>query len=705
MIPLDFLKYMNSNLSEKLRGLLQKDSRLWDEEKKELNEILLKDLVDKMDEKIIELLLSDKEITETFFIKIKEAFVFKVSDFKFFLDENKLDNSYTQYANRIGLSLNNGDADNKVILNWPFKDCVLEGGMIKEDSLDTYFKYNKDSDEWKEEKTKRKEIFFNEVLARDEIDRLEEPKAFYGWKRYTSKGEEKVGTIRRNTDGTISENFVIKGNNLLVLHSLKQQFTGKIKLIYIDPPYNTGSDSFGYNDNFNHSSWLTFMKNRLEIAKELLSDNGVILVSCDDNEQAYLKILMDEIFKRDNFINSISVQSKVSSGASGGGEDKKMKKNTEFILFYCKNKDTFEYNPIYNLVPIDQYIDEHKKEGVGFYYTRVLTDEGEKVLVHEVDGIKIFKHKNYKFDTISSKIKEEKLTVNEAYHKYFKKIFMVTNAQTSILGKVNNLVNTKDELVSYEYIPKTGKSKNKVTTKFIWNQTLVVWFADSAKIDDKIVYKQEEIGSSWTDISWGRLDLEGGTQLKNGKKPEKLLKRIIDLSTKEGDIVLDYHAGSGTTCAVAHKMRRQWIGVEQLDYSENNPEERMKGVILGDKTGISKDVNWQGGGDFIYIQLAKWNEEAKEKILNTKTTKELIEIFDELYEQYFLNYNFRVKEFKEEVIKEEGFKKLPLIKQKEMFVKMLDLNQMYINYSERKDKKYKLSNDDIFLSEEFYNQQ
>lgn len=140
-------------------------------------------------------------------------------------------------------------------------------------------------------------------------------------------------------NGNLQQNLLIKGNNLLALYSLRERLAGKVKLIYIDPPYNTESDSFTYNDSFNHSSWLTFMKNRLEVARDLLKEEGVIFVQCDDNEQAYLKVLMDEIFGRSNFLNQISVKMKQTSGASGGGEDKKLKKNIEYIIIYTKNMD------------------------------------------------------------------------------------------------------------------------------------------------------------------------------------------------------------------------------------------------------------------------------------------------------------------------------------------------------------------------------
>jgi len=207
----------------------------------------------------------------------------------------------------------------------------------------------------------------------------------------------------------------------------------------------------------------------------------------------------------------------------------------------------------------------------------------------------------------------------------------------------------------------------------------------------------------WNDIDFQNTQNQGGVSLPAGKKPEQLLYRIIKLATREGDIVLDYHLGSGTTCAVAQKMGRRYIGIEQLDYGENDSVVRLKNVIKGDQSGISKSVNWQGGGNFIYLELAKWNEEAKERILKAKSLNELEKFFDDLYERYFLNYNVKTREFKEKILKEEEFKKLGLDKQKKLFVEMLDMNQMYVNFSERADKKYNLFKKDIALSEDFYN--
>ena len=205
----------------------------------------------------------------------------------------------------------------EVVLNWPFKDCVLEGGMIKENK-------------------KREEVFFNNILGRNEIDRLEESKVFVNWKRYTSKGEESFTEFNKNEAKAIKDNLVIKGNNLLALNCLKQVFAGRIKVIYIDPPYNTGEDGFGYNDNFNHSTWLTFMKNRLELAIDLLAEDGLIFIQINDIEQDYLKVLCDEIFTRENFQTTICVQMSHLSGVKMAHKEKKIPKIKEYVLFYSK---------------------------------------------------------------------------------------------------------------------------------------------------------------------------------------------------------------------------------------------------------------------------------------------------------------------------------------------------------------------------------
>ena len=238
-------------------------------------------------------MIKDKEIKDAFFEKIEDLWIFNINKFVDYVQDKKVfSNSVTKFEAQIGLNIDNKFLGERgeVALVWPFKDCVLEGGMTKEDQ-------------------KRDEIFFNEILAKDEIDRLEEPKVLTNFKKFTSKVEEKVKDFTRDENGTIKDNLIIKGNNLLALHSLKKEFAGKVKLIYIDPPYNTGGEAniFTYNNNFNHSTWLTFMKNRLEIAKDFLREDGFIAIAIDHYELLYLGVLADEIFGRDNRIGIVTI--------------------------------------------------------------------------------------------------------------------------------------------------------------------------------------------------------------------------------------------------------------------------------------------------------------------------------------------------------------------------------------------------------------
>ena len=281
------------------------------------------------DAELIGLLLDNKELKKKFFIEVKGILIFNQNLFVQFLEQkNYLNDSYTQYKNKVGLTIDGKylKQRNEVALVWPFKDCVLEGGQSREED-------------------KREEIFFNEILAQDEITQLLEPKVLINAKTFDKDGEHTFKDFTRDTEinkkrglpeNTITDNLIIKGNNLLALHSLKKEFTSKVKLIYIDPPYNTGSDSFQYNDNFNESSWLTFMKNRMEVARDLLSDKGVIFVQCDDNEQSYLKILLDEVFKPQNFVETFIWKNTDNAPALS----KKTRKNIEFIHCYEKAIDT-----------------------------------------------------------------------------------------------------------------------------------------------------------------------------------------------------------------------------------------------------------------------------------------------------------------------------------------------------------------------------
>ena len=617
---------------------------------------VIKDCAERGDIKLLAPLLKNSSIKKAFFTPVLDSFVFNTARFKEFLEYSSACNSYSKYlGQKIGLYM--GDIPlidwSEVVLNFPFKDCILEGGQRKEDGLDTYFEYDEKEQRYTEKKSKRREVFYNEVLARDEIDSLFSPKAFCNAKRYESGKSSLCKKLNRDaelnkkrglSEDTITDNLIIKGNNLLALHSLKEEFTGKVKLIYIDPPYNTGNDSFAYNDNFNHSSWLTFMKNRLEIARELLKEDGAIFVQCDDNEQAYLKLLMDDVFGRENFISTIVWKRKRGRDNSA----RWFSKAHEYFLVFAKQKSILNFNLI--------ELDEETK----LQYKNPDNDKRGKWRMLACWARGTQGGVQYDFTTKEG-------------HFFSERLWLFSKENLKKLDQEDKLVIRGDNIYRKLFI---NEHKGQVLES-IWTDA-----SNAANAAD-------EIKSLF------------GSIVFSTPKPEPFMQRIIKLSTSESDIVLDYHLGSGTTAAVAHKMNRQYIGVEQMDYINTVTVERLKKVIEGEQGGISKLENWHGGGSFVYMELAEKNEQAVRLISACKNGEELISIFDKLCSKYFLHYNVRIKEFREEV-KTDRFQSLPLKEQKEMFCRILDLNQLYINADDREDNNSGLSTNDIAITEDFY---
>ena len=305
-----------------------------------------------------------------------------------------------------------------------------------------------------------------------------------------------------------AENMLIHGDNLLALKALEQEYAGKVKCIYIDPPYNTGAAFEHYDDNLEHSTWLQLMKARLEILKNLLSTKGSIFVQIDDEEYAYLKVLMDEIFGRSNYINTISVLMKNIAGASGGGEDKRLKKNIEYIVIYAKDYFEIEpFTPVYSYSPISKLVEEYREEGKSWKYTTALVDAGEKTYIGStVDGdgneIKIFRRDKYVTKSINALMREENLTEAQAYQKYAKCIFQTAMPQSSIRPRVMKKVQEigmDSELYSIEYIPKTGRNKGVTYEQFYKGENfrLFAWLKDVAvEIDGKLCKKDLQ-GTYW----------------------------------------------------------------------------------------------------------------------------------------------------------------------------------------------------------------
>lgn len=536
---------------------------------------------------------------------------------------------------------------------------------------------------------KRQEIFFNQTLAFDEIDRLFDAKAFSKFSRYTADGKQAVGEIKRHSDGFLkgvpAENLIIKGNNLIALHSLAKQFKGKVKLIYIDPPYyfvkKKPQDSFGYNTNFKLSTWLTFMKNRLLIAKELLTDDGIIVISIDDDGNAYLKILLDEIFGFENFIGNLPT----IMNLKGNNDEYAFSGTHEYTLVFAKNKDKSTFYEF----PIDEYemLQDWEEDNIGFY------KQGANLKSTGVNAPRE-KRPNLFFPIFIDSNNKVYVTDDNkkpiTYTGGLETIYPITDGkEMSWRWSKNKFINKNNDVIV---------SRN--------NGSISLYKKQRPKLDDlptkkpkTIFYKPEYSSGNGTEQM---KNLFGEKVFKN-PKPEELIQDFITITTNENDIILDYHLGSGTTAAVAHKMNRQYIGIEQMDYIETLAVERLKKVIDGEQGGISKAVNWQGGGEFVYAELAPFNETAKQQILACENLDDIKTLFNELCERYFLKYNVSVKEFSQ-IINEPEFQSLPLDEQKQMVLEMLDLNQMYVSLSEMDDEQFAdcLNDDDKALSRAFY---
>lgn len=622
------------------------------------------------DAELIGLLLDDKELKAKFFLDIKGVLVFNQSLFVQFLEQkNYLNDSYTAYKNKVGLTIDGKylKQRNEVALVWPFKDCILEGGQSREED-------------------KREEIFFNETLAQDEITQLLEPKVLTNSKRYTTKGEKPLDKFNRNEKGVITDNLIIKGNNLLALHSLKEEFAGKVKLIYIDPPYNTGSDAFKYNDSFNQSTWLTFMKNRLQAALTLLSEKGAIYVHIDHHQLGYLNVLLDEVFGKENKVQVIAIKTASPAGfktVNPGPIDV-----TEYILFYTKNKSKFEfkkgyvpvsYNANYNL-----YLD--KDDDVSKWK---FTPLKEKVISDAGFASEAEAKKKYG-DLWSSIIK---VMIEDFAYKNASNVVSVRDPHKPT-DKLKELMSkSKNEEKVIEYQREDG------STMYLYKGGALAFYSNKMQELDGKMEVTELLTDFWNHISWAGIANEGGVKLKNGKKPEKLIKQIIELATNENDIVLDYHLGSGTTTAVAHKLNRQYIGLEQLNYGDNDSVTRMKNVIAGDATGISKAVNWKGGGEFVYLELKKYNQTFIEQIESAKDTKAVLKIWEEMKNKSFLNYNVDIQKQEAHI---EEFKALTLAEQKQHLVELLDKNQLYVNLSSLNDKDFAVTAEEKKVTQDFY---
>ncbi len=650
------------NLQQDLIELLKNEDNLVVDNQLNKNKIIEAAL--KVEPFLISLLIKNDTFKKHFFQEVESILVFDKIKFQRFVNNKSfLPDSYTAFKNKIGLAVNDDTTDNfikaknDVVLVWPHKDCVLEGGQTKEDQ-------------------KRNEIFWNETLAPDSVDRLLDAKAFTNFKKYDKDGEHNVTDLKRD------ENLILKGNNLLVLSSLLKTHRGKIKLIYIDPPFNTGNDSFKYNDSFNHSTWLTFMKNRLVVAKELLKESGVIFINVDDIEEAYLKVLCDEIFKVDNFLNVIAVKSSTPSGTKTAHKDKTIIKQKDLILAYRKSSSA-KLNPQFT---VREKWDKH--------YSRYLIGESIKdyQLVSLTDVL-------LKENVISKKTSVGKLDIDD---KKFKNFYLNNSDRICRLQSHKNKEAEKQSRIEVDKIYEHFKNGN--SQGLYYNGQVVTPLQQSIKK----VYKNQKFVDDlgmllcdfWWDIDFQNTQNEGGVSFPTAKKPEVLLSRIIEMSTDEGDIVLDFNLGSGTTACVALKSGRKFIGVEQMDYGENDSVQRLKNVISGEQSGVSKAYDWQGGGSFVYAELMEYNQYFINKIQDVKSKEDILKVWEEMQAKAFISYQFDKDIFNKSL---DAFKTASLETMQQYLIEVLDKNQLYVNFSEIEDTSFNVSEKDRTLNYSFYN--
>ena len=542
--------------------VLRQDERYFSQEGELLRNAVYEDAM-KMDPALLSLLYKNSVTRERFFTEVDGISVFDKIGFGWVVNNREFQpDSYTRYKNKIGLADNKGEllsASNDVELVFPYKDCVLEGGQTKEDQ-------------------KRTEIFYNETLAPDEVDRLLYPKVMTGAKRYSAEGEEEISSVLPE------DNLILNGNNLLSAASLLRRYEGQVKLIYMDPPYNTQTDSFSYNDRFSRSSWLTFMKNRLEIARRLLAPDGAIYVQLDYHEVHYAKVLMDEIFGEENFQREIIWRIGWLSGYKTA--DNNWIRNHDTILFYAKDSKRLKF--IKNYIPRAEFKD-------------IANTEAERYPIEDVWNASEY-----------------------------------------------------DDLNSIAIVSFSGETVSKM--------------------------------------------LEPDDEVK-GQKSEKLLERIIKAHTEEGDLVLDLFGGTGTTAAAAHKLKRRYIVCEQLDRHVDIMVRRLKKVIEGDQSGISKKNGWKGGGSFVYCGLARLNQNYVDAIETAETEEELSGIYEEIIATGFISYLVDPAEI---ALDSEDFQVLTIGEKKRFLMELMDKNQLYVNYCDIDDVNFNISENDKKFTKSFY---
>ena len=635
------------NLYHELEQLLRMNSRYCMDDGRLLKNQIVEDALS-IQPLLVKELLGNEKIKKVFFTDVEGVMVFdKIKFQRFVSDTQFLGGSYTMFKNKIGLANENGrfvSESREVVLSWPYKDCMLEGGQTKEDA-------------------KRNEVFWNETLAPDEVNRLTEPKVFSNFKRYDKEGEHQVDHLSDN------DNLIIKGNNLLALHSLKKKYAGQVKLIYIDPPYyfrkKLSTDTFKYNSNFHLSTWLTFMRDRLECAKHLLAPSGTIWIHMGDEGMHYLKLVADQVFGINHFIGTLPRRTR----------------NGKSDVPFNFSQD-FDWLLVYTNVEESQAVMGRAVERK--YYTTEDYPGKPWRLADLTKQTTAKERENSFFTMVDPKTGKEyppseKRTwciTKETFDSHYKRGYIVFPDDYDFL-KI-----TKPYSRKFKY---EDEANGKLSS--IISDCQIQQFLKSLLYDCK-----NEIGNNEINDLFGRDEFDYA-------KPENLIKIIMEAVTNEGDLVMDFFSGSGTTVAVAHKLGRKYIGCEQIDHQIELTVNRLNEVICGEQGGVSKSIGWQGGGSFVYCELSKANGKFADEIENAETTGQLMDIWNRMKATDYLNYKVDVKEVDANVADFEG---LNLDDQKRFLIECLDKNLLYVPLSDIDSNEYGVTDEDKRLTREFY---
>ena len=454
------------------------------------------------------------------------------------------------------------------------------------------------------------------------------------------------------------DGLLIHSENFQALNLLREQYRAQVKCVYIDPPYNTGNDGFAYKDSYQHSSWLAMLHQCVANQLPLLNEKSSFFISIDENEVNGLKFLLDSFL---DYINLVTVKTKIS-GVSGSHHGKSLKNASEYLLVYAKDKSAFFLtDKVYDKHELIEFIQEMKEEGKSWKYTSVLCDvDGGDYIKSITDGsgneIKIYVHKRYKYESVNKMAKEKYSgDIRRAYYENYHKIFRTTNAQSSIRQRViNETRHIESDLLSIKYTPKTGRNAGKEIRLYYKDKArnLITFLSDVVVNEEGTLFKKISSGNLWTDIQYNNLALEGGVNFSNGKKPLGMIRKVLEMTSSDIDISLDYFAGSGTTAHAVINLNREdngqrkYILVEMGEYFDTVLKPRIQKVVYSKdwKDGKPKpdsEGNLNGISHcFKYLRLESYEDTLNNLILKPRTEQQddLLKANPALREDYMLGY-------------------------------------------------------------------